>query len=494
MASASTRRRTSSTLRRATSSPRSRRRRARRPAREPIWSSPRTSRRTPSLVRPLDAGGYGLDALWNDDFHHTAMVALTGQREAYYSDYGGTPQEFISSARFGYLYQGQRYSWQTQPPRDAARDLPPSRLRHLSREPRSGGQLRDRQAPAPAHEHPGRYRAMTALLLLGPATPLLFQGQEFASSRAVPLLRRSRAGAGGGGPQGPHRVPVQFPSLADDRVVARACRRRPTPATFERCKLDLRGARAARATATRCTAICWRCVATIRCCRGRHVSAGRGRRRAGALLLRYLDADARRSTADRQPRCRSRLQPGARAADRAAVGGALAPGLEQRGAAATAARGSRRSIPTGPGACPAAARCSSFRSTDERSRTHHSCAARSRGRNDRGGRAPAAPRMAGDQRPRRIRVRHGRRHADAALSRHAGGLAARAARAHGPAQPPAGARAPAGTRRRLARRSRTRSPDRMRRIARSTSRNSVWSSACRSGSIASTGSRSRSGS
>ena len=77
-------------------------------------SSTRTSRSTPKLVRPVEHGGYGLDALWNDDFHHSAMVALTGRNEAYYTDYLGTPQEFISAAKYGYLYQGQWYSWQEQ--------------------------------------------------------------------------------------------------------------------------------------------------------------------------------------------------------------------------------------------------------------------------------------------------------------------------------------------------------------------------------------------
>src|SRR6202022_1445356 len=46
------------------------------------------------LARPPKHGGYGLDALWNDDFHHSAMVALTGHHEAYYSDYRGRPREF----------------------------------------------------------------------------------------------------------------------------------------------------------------------------------------------------------------------------------------------------------------------------------------------------------------------------------------------------------------------------------------------------------------
>ena len=45
-----------------------------------------------SLVRPPEQGGCGLDGLWNDDFHHTARVAVTGRNEAYYTDFLGRPQ------------------------------------------------------------------------------------------------------------------------------------------------------------------------------------------------------------------------------------------------------------------------------------------------------------------------------------------------------------------------------------------------------------------
>ncbi len=65
-----------------------------------------------TLLKPVEEGGCGLDALWNDDYHHTAMVALTGKADAYYTDYRGTPQEFVSSMKHGYLYQGQWYRWQ----------------------------------------------------------------------------------------------------------------------------------------------------------------------------------------------------------------------------------------------------------------------------------------------------------------------------------------------------------------------------------------------
>jgi 1,4-alpha-glucan branching enzyme len=54
------------------------------------------------------------------------MVALTGRRAAYYSDYRGTPQEFISALKRGYLYQGQRYIWQQQRRGTPAFDLKPA--------------------------------------------------------------------------------------------------------------------------------------------------------------------------------------------------------------------------------------------------------------------------------------------------------------------------------------------------------------------------------
>lgn len=67
-----------------------------------------------TLIRPQEEEGYGMDAVWNDDFHHLAVAALTGHNEAYYTDYVGGAQEFVSAAKWGYLYQGQHYSWQHQ--------------------------------------------------------------------------------------------------------------------------------------------------------------------------------------------------------------------------------------------------------------------------------------------------------------------------------------------------------------------------------------------
>ena len=133
------------------------------------------------LVRPLDSGGYGLDGLWNDDFHHSAMVALTGHNEAYYTDYLGRPQEFISSLKYGYLYQGQYYTWQEKRRGTPALDIPPAAfVLYLQNHDQISNLARAFRIDKLSS--PGRLRALTALLLLAPGTPMLFQGQEFGAS------------------------------------------------------------------------------------------------------------------------------------------------------------------------------------------------------------------------------------------------------------------------------------------------------------------------
>jgi maltooligosyltrehalose trehalohydrolase len=190
----------------------------------------------PELCRAVDQGGYGLDAVWNDDYHHSAMVALTGHREAYYTDYFGNPQEFISAAKYGYLFQGQWYSWQDNRRGRSGLDLPrPAFITFIQNHDQvanSGRGLRAHQQSSPA-----RYRAFTALTLLMPGTPMLFQGQEFAAS--TPFLYFADHG-----PElaalvqaGRAEFLSQFSSLTDERIAAHFARP-DDPQTFQRCKLD----------------------------------------------------------------------------------------------------------------------------------------------------------------------------------------------------------------------------------------------------------------
>ncbi|MBY5646864.1 malto-oligosyltrehalose trehalohydrolase [Rhizobium leguminosarum] len=189
-----------------------------------------------NMVRPADAGGHGLDALWNDDFHRSATVALTGRSEAYYHDHRGTAQELVSAAKYGCLFQGQRYDWQDKPRGTAGLDLKPWNFVHFLQNhdqvANSGTGARIGQITSPA-----RLRALTALQLLGPQTPMLFQGQEFGSSSPFYYFADHQGEIADIVRQGRRGFISQFPNLRDEELIrqmADPCAR----TTFEKVKLD----------------------------------------------------------------------------------------------------------------------------------------------------------------------------------------------------------------------------------------------------------------
>jgi maltooligosyltrehalose trehalohydrolase len=188
------------------------------------------------LVRPRDQGGYGLDALWNDDLHHSAMVALTGRREAYYTDYLGSPQELVSGVKYGYLYQGQRYKWQKQRRGTPSFGVPRTAFVNFIQ---NHDQVANSARGARVHAltSPARFRAMTGLFLLAPGTPMLFQGQEFAASSPFLYFADQKPELAQAIRAGRREFLAQFPSLAlpewDDAFPDPGDRR-----TFERCILD----------------------------------------------------------------------------------------------------------------------------------------------------------------------------------------------------------------------------------------------------------------
>jgi maltooligosyltrehalose trehalohydrolase len=188
------------------------------------------------LARSTAEGGCGVDGLWNDDFHHSALVAATGRNDAYYTDYLGRPQELVSAVKRGYLFQGQRYTWQAKRRGMPAWGLrPPQFVVYIENHDQIANSARGERLHRLTS--PGRLRALTALLLLVPGTPMLFQGQEFAAS--APFLffadhdDRLRALVH----EGRIQFLAQFRNLAQPE--ARVCFSDPgDPATFERCKLD----------------------------------------------------------------------------------------------------------------------------------------------------------------------------------------------------------------------------------------------------------------
>jgi maltooligosyltrehalose trehalohydrolase len=188
------------------------------------------------LVRPPEVGGYGLNAIWNDDFHHAARVALTGRSEAYYSDFRGRANEFVALAKHGFLFQGQYSASFAEPRGTPAGDLPPtSFVTYLQ----NHDQIAHSATGERGHQlaSPGCWRAMTAYLLLSPGVPMLFQGQEFSASspflyfvdhneELAPLVKKGRA-----------EFLANFPSLARADMQSRLADP-GDPETFRRCVLD----------------------------------------------------------------------------------------------------------------------------------------------------------------------------------------------------------------------------------------------------------------
>lgn len=188
------------------------------------------------LMRPAAQDGYGLDAGWNDDFHHSARVAATGHADHYYADFQGTPQELVSATKWGHLYQGQwngRWSKRRGSP---GLDLNgPQFVTFLQ----NHDQVSNSHLARRLHTltSPGRHRALTALLLLAPGTPLLFQGQEFSAGTPfhffadhepdlAPVVRKGR-----------EQFARSFERMAGDDTAEQypdPC----DPMTFEQSKLD----------------------------------------------------------------------------------------------------------------------------------------------------------------------------------------------------------------------------------------------------------------
>jgi maltooligosyltrehalose trehalohydrolase len=134
----------------------------------------------PRVVRSPDACGYGLDAQWADDLHHSIHAEITGERNGYYADFGGiTPIATALSTPF--VIDG-RYSLHRKRKHGApATGVPNDRVvvciqNHDQVGNRAQG---DRIACIAGFQ---KSRVAAALLLLSPYVPLLFMGEEYAET------------------------------------------------------------------------------------------------------------------------------------------------------------------------------------------------------------------------------------------------------------------------------------------------------------------------
>lgn len=187
------------------------------------------------IVAP-ERGGHGVDSMVSDDFQHAARVAMTGHNDFYYRDYLGTPQELVSALKYGFLYQGQRSDMRNTAYGTYNLSTPSEHFVHfLENHDQVANSARGFRLATLAT--PARVRAMTAVLLLGPQTPCLFQGQEFGASNPFLYFFGIEGEEAQAVATGRRQSLTNFPSVADPLMQDRL----PDPsdpATFARSKLD----------------------------------------------------------------------------------------------------------------------------------------------------------------------------------------------------------------------------------------------------------------
>ncbi len=134
----------------------------------------------PRVVRSREAHGYGINAQWNDEFHHALHGVLTGEKKGYYEDFG-LLEHLAKSLRRAYVYDGNYSSHRERIHGRPIGGLPGDRFVVFSQ---NHDQVGNRaQGERLTHlVSVGRQKIAAALVLTSPFVPMLFQGEEFGAS------------------------------------------------------------------------------------------------------------------------------------------------------------------------------------------------------------------------------------------------------------------------------------------------------------------------
>jgi maltooligosyltrehalose trehalohydrolase len=185
-----------------------------------------------AIVRPAEASGLGLDAVWADDLHYQLGLAFAGDLGAFSADFSASTAEIAATLQRGWHYEGQ-----ISPRLGRARGTKvdgvaaPQIVTFIQNHDQIGNRPRgDRLA---ARVSPAAFRAMSALLLLAPYTPLIFMGQEWNATSPFFYFTDHHPELGRRVTEGRHR------ELGSSGLLG--CAEAPDPqaeATFLRSKLD----------------------------------------------------------------------------------------------------------------------------------------------------------------------------------------------------------------------------------------------------------------
>jgi maltooligosyltrehalose trehalohydrolase len=188
-----------------------------------------------ALLETPDRGGWNLDGVWADDFHHVIRTMLAGDRHGYYADYAGSASELAATLRGGWLFTGQHSAHEGAPRGTDPSAVP---LRKSVVCVQNHDQIGNRALGDRLHHTaaPAAWRAAVTVLLTSPMTPLLFMGQEWGTTAPFQFFTDFAPDLGQKVVEGRRREFQAFPEFA----TAEGAERVPDPqadATFDASRL-----------------------------------------------------------------------------------------------------------------------------------------------------------------------------------------------------------------------------------------------------------------
>ncbi|NJD61693.1 MAG: malto-oligosyltrehalose trehalohydrolase [Deltaproteobacteria bacterium] len=137
-------------------------------------------------VSPKETGGYGLDAQWNDDFHHALHALLTGERQGYYRDFGSL-EDLAKAHTEGFVYSGQYSEYRKRRHGGSSRAVPARRLVVFSQNHDQVGNRMDGERLSRLVSFDA-LKLAAGVVLLSPFLPLLFMGEEYGEEAPFPYF------------------------------------------------------------------------------------------------------------------------------------------------------------------------------------------------------------------------------------------------------------------------------------------------------------------
>jgi maltooligosyltrehalose trehalohydrolase len=188
------------------------------------------------IVRPVTAGGWGLDAVWADDFHHQMRRHLTGDDDGYFTDFTGQTEDIAATLQHGWYFTGQYSRFYGVNRGTDPAGIPLDRFviciqNHDQVGNRAMGDRLNQSID------PAAYRAASVLLLLAAETPILFMGQEWAATTPFQFFTDHADELGRKVTRGRRKEFQSFRAFADPKS-RRAIPDPQAPETFLRSRLQ----------------------------------------------------------------------------------------------------------------------------------------------------------------------------------------------------------------------------------------------------------------